>query len=506
MNITFDFNFLFNFLSDINRIFATQGVVGVFWYTFSHGAWIIYFWVLSSGFYSLWIMNKANKWYGSHKFVFLAIDIPKDTEQTPKAVEQLFATISGAHTPLNAREMYLDGMFQLHFSFEIVSIDGYIQFLIRTPEQWRDLIESAIYSQYPDAEITEVEDYTTEAPTNFPNETHNIWATEVVPDKHWVYPIKTYEAFEDQVSGEYKDSLAALLETMSKIHVGEQVWLQIQVKPTGFEWIKESMKEAYKIAGRKVPKKESALTGFLNSIYGFFFLSTGEPWFTTQQGEGSKSSSSKDDGMPSMMLHLTPGEKGSIEAVERKASKMGFECKIRLIYMSPLEDYKPARVVASVFGSIKQFNALDSNGFKPDAKTKTQIKYLFIKTRVNWRREKIMRAYKARSGASGANWFILNIEELATIWHFPSKFIKSPLLQKTDTKKSEAPYSLPIEQKGNEDVPVDDLRRQLLTPIARTNLQNKYYEENFPKKDTKAVKNKPAQKAEAPVNLPTGKL
>lgn len=495
----------FAIIQEMGEVFATQGPLGLLWFTFKNGAWVIYLFVLNSGFYSLWLMNKRGKWYDTHKFVFLAVDIPKDTEQTPKAVEQLFATVSGAHTPLNLREIYVEGVFQLHFSFEIISIDGYIQFLIRTPSQWRDLIESSIYSQYPDAEITEVEDYVQDAPEKFPNETHNIWGTEVVLDKHWVYPIKTYEHFEDQVSGEYKDSLASLLETMSKIQVGEQVWLQIQVKPTGFDWIKESEKEVYKIAGKKPPApKESIIMRAINTVTGFFFLSTGEPWFTTEQGEGGGSSSKQDDGMPSMMLHLTPGEKGAIEAIEKKASKMAFECKIRLIYISPLEQYKPARVVASVFGSIKQFNTMDLNSFKPDAMTKTQIKYLFIKQRVNRRRERLMKAYKARAGSAGANWFILNIEELATLWHFPSKFIASPLLQKTESKKADPPFSLPVYVEKENQVPVDELKRQLITPVGKkTNLSNDYYEKKFTKKDETKVAEPPKHEGAPPSNLPT---
>lgn len=498
----------YSIFREMGDIYVTQGFLGVFWFTFKNGAWLIYLWVLGAGFYSMWLMNKRGQWYDSHKFIFLAIDIPKNTEQTPKAVEQLFATVSGAHTPLNLREIYIEGAFQLHFSFEIVSIDGYIQFLVRTPEQWRDLIESAVYSQYPDAEITEVEDYVKDVPDNYPNDTHNIWGTEVVLDKHWVYPIKTYENFEDKVTGEYKDSLASLLETMSKIHVGEQVWLQIQVKPTGFDWIKASEKEAFRIAGKKGPApKEPIIMQMINGIFGFFVLSTGEAWFATEQGEGgARSSSREDNAMPSMLLHLTPGEKGAIEAIENKASKMAFECKIRLIYISPLEQYKPARVVASVFGSIKQFNTMDLNSFKPDAMTKTQIKYLFIKSRVNRRRERIMRAYKARAGSAGANWYILNIEELATLWHFPSKFVITPLLQKTESKKTDPPFSLPVfTENQKDDVPYDDLRRQLSTPVGnKTNLNNDYYEKKFPKNDdTQVPVEKNPDKGAPPTNLPT---
>ena len=39
----------------------------------------------------------------------------------------------------------------------------------------------------------------------------------------------------------------------------------------------------------------------------------------------------------------------------------------------------------------------------------------------------------------------MNIEELATLWHFPLPFVKTPLLQHTTAKRAEPPLNLPIE-------------------------------------------------------------
>ena len=40
--------------------------------------------------------------------------------------------------------------------------------------------------------------------------------------------------------------------------------------------------------------------------------------------------------------------------------------------------------------------------------------------------------------------FILNIEELASVWHFPVPQVKAPLVQKTEARKGEPPTSLPL--------------------------------------------------------------
>jgi len=63
-----------------------------------------------------------------------------------------------------------------------------------------------------------------------------------------------------------------------------------------------------------------------------------------------------------------------------------------------------------------------------------------------------MSAYKARSNWRGAGTgFILNIEELASIFHFPSIEIKAPKLKRLPAKRAGAPVMLPTEEM--EDIP-----------------------------------------------------
>lgn len=471
-------------------------------YVMTHGMGFVYLFLIILMAYDLWLNAQQNKWLSKKKFIFLAIDIPRNSEQTPKAVEQLFATLSGAQGTVSRKEKY-EGQFQLSFSFEIISIDGYVQFLVRTPDYWRDLVESAIYAQYPDAEITEVNDYTTDIPVSFPNDDYNMWGTEVVLVAPDYLPIRTYTEFEDKVSGEFKDPMASVIETMSKIRNGEQVWWQLMIRPAaGNDWVKKANAAAMKLAGKKgsTPKKPWYESIFA-SIAGLFTLTNGESMFywTGADANSSKKENKKDD-LPSHMLHLTPGEKGTLEAIEHKASKIVFECKIRLIYLSPHDQYNPGRVVAPVFGSLKQFSTMDLNAFKPASKTKTKVEWFFVKQRLAQRREKLLRAFKSRSMVSGHSHFMLNIEELASLWHFPSMLISTPMLQKTESKKSEPPFALPIftEAKANANVS-DELRKQLSSSKSTDfDLANKYFEKKFAKNQA----NIEDKKAIPPANLP----
>jgi len=80
-------------------------------------------------------------------------------------------------------------------SFEIVGIDGEPHFFIRTPETARSLVESALYSQYPEIEIIEVSDYAKSIPQNIPNKDWEMWGCDFMPIKPDVYPLKTYPDF-----------------------------------------------------------------------------------------------------------------------------------------------------------------------------------------------------------------------------------------------------------------------------------------------------------------------
>ena len=38
----------------------------------------------------------------------------------------------------------------------------------------------------------------------------------------------------------------------------------------------------------------------------------------------------------------------------------------------------------------------------------------------------------------------MNIEELATLYHFPTPSVKAPLLKRTEAKRAEPPFGIPI--------------------------------------------------------------
>jgi hypothetical protein len=153
----------------------------------------------------------------------------------------------------------------------------------------------------------------------------------------------------------------------------------------------------------------------------------------------------KKDGTPEI-LKLSPGEKLVLEAVERKASKIGFNCKVRLVYVAKKESMKKSKFVQPFIGAIKQINTFNMQALKPSSKVGVNgTLWWFKDRRNNERKSKMIRAYRSRSGHTGLNKFFLSSEELATLWHFPILIqVKAPGLRRIEAKKSEAPANIPF--------------------------------------------------------------
>lgn len=399
------------------------------------------------GAFQVWLFYIRTRWAKENgKFVLLAIDIPRGNEQTPKAVENLLNYLAGGHGTMNLIEIYWIGVMQFCFSLEIVSLEGYTQFLIHTPAKFRNLVESAIYSQHPDAEITEVDDYAAKHRSlRFPDDEYDIWGTEFIQSTHKAYPIKTYKEFEHMIGPpgtQFKDPMASLMDLCSSLGKGEQLWYQIILRPIGFDWMDELDKEADRVLGEKVKSKKNIIATALDFLLGgISTISEAVLGMTTlTSGEAEKEADE-----PLKMLGLKPKPKRQIEAIHEKTSKMGFDFKVRMVYLAKKEVKQNAKVVNGFVGYMKQFAALDLNNLKPDLdRTGTSTAYFFRGKHLNYRKNRILQNYINRDVAAGRNPGLMNIEEIATIWHFPHEgVVKAPLIQKTAGKKAEAPMSLP---------------------------------------------------------------
>lgn len=418
--------------------------LAVTWWLFTHGGFIAVIITVLWGIFWMYMQYIQSRFLQRMKWVLLAVDVPRENEQTPKAVEHIFSQLHGLQKTPDWKETYLEGYVQMWISLELISIGGYIQYLIYCPVYHRDSVEASIYAQYPNAEISEVEDYVDRYKAEFPNSEYNMWGAELILINKEAYPIKTYPLWEHSLTQTFLDPMASLLEVMGRLQPAEQIWLQWVIRPTiNDSWRKRGLKLINKLIGAK-EKKSAGLLDSLSDAPGKIMAGTFETLTRTLAEPDQSSRKMQKDEPPSLMLHLPPNVRTVVEAVGMKISKIGFETKCRFLYFAPPDIFSKARV-AGIFGALKQYSSLDMNGFKPDKKMKTAGRvWFFVKQRTANVQRRLLWGYKYRSIWKGRKLFMLNIEELASLWHFPVITVKAPLVKKTEAKRGEPPTELPI--------------------------------------------------------------
>lgn len=391
-----------------------------------------------------WINYVQEKYVRSIEWKLLEIKIPKEIEKRPKTMEEFFSAIYSTYDVAidTIYDVYLDGVVDVWFSLEIVSIGGDIHFYIRTPVQSLSIIESQIYAQYPEAEIKEVDDYVTDVPDDIPSKDYELWGTDLKLNKEDAYPLRIYKEFEDQASGEFVDPTSNIVEGVSKLNEGEQIWIQILIRAVDDNWKKEAEELVLELIGRKSKKKKKS---------GFFSLLASEIadlgryvlfGFFTSQEQLEKGDQKDEKEQISMMLHLSQGEKDVVEAIENNAKKPGFETDIRWLYLAKRDVFDKGKGNSTVFSYFSQFGSQDLNSFSPNGNTKTSAYYFLTDYRKALRQRKILRRYKRREFDQKS--YVLNVEELATLFHFPTIEVKAPLVPRVEAKRGKPPMELPI--------------------------------------------------------------
>jgi hypothetical protein len=331
--------------------------------------------------------------------VLLVLEIPKANDKSELAAEQLFASLHGIlrdRTELR----YNKGM-QEHLSFEIASVNGQIRFYTWVPKSLQSFVEGQIYSQYPSVQIhTADEDYVN-------HERHHsvVYTSEIAPTASEFLPIKTFQSFE-------VDPLAGITGTLAKLEqTGEELWVQVLVRPIADDWHKASDKW---ISSIRTGNPFAFLTGegFNLKWIGQLFEAL---WKPPEHGTSSA-------GIP----ELSERDKTRISEAEKKATKLGYQVKIRLAYLGESQTNAKLRMQAIV-GTFKQFNSTNLNGFK-------MVKGSF--------RKEDLAQYRTRTFPDKG--FILNIEEVASVFHLPHTNVETPNIVWASNKTAEPPAKLPV--------------------------------------------------------------
>ena len=411
-----------------------------------------------------WLMRVNHRFMHGITWTTLELKFPKENTKSPKAMEQVFASLHGNYSfGLNFRKKWLVGELENWFSIEIVGRSTGIKFYVRTFSQYKNMVESAFFAQYPEIEIKEVPDYMDEFPHDLPNKEYDIFATDYYMKNSDIFPIKTYEFFESPAEEKELDPMATITEAVSNLKEGETILLQLLFRATGDPHYPHRQNEIQsfisKMTGR--PAEHASGSGFFNAIFVWTtnFLQAVNPLETK---ELKWSESHEEKSMFSYRI-LSPGENVIMKAVENKASKSLFEGILRFIYIDNRNDFTQQNV-AAIFGAVTQFSDRSTNSLGPVGGTftisdkinffKVSKKHILKKWRLERRKRKMFHAYRERHmpeheyhhfGELPFETSVFSTEELATIFHPPGTPITvTQRLEPVTAKRVGPPLSLPI--------------------------------------------------------------
>ncbi|HXK52518.1 ATP-binding protein [Candidatus Nomurabacteria bacterium] len=346
-------------------------------------------------------------------FKLLEIQVPKnedaskDSAISSLSAEHLFAALHGI--------LKEESNIQEHVSLEIKGDKEGIKFYVGAPASILKYIESQIYAQYPQAHISVYNGH------NYLGDRTGIFEVGSMSlEKDFIFPIRVFRDFEI-------DPLANIASTLSEIKEDDQIIIQTLFKPVPDGWQEKGYKYLAAVTGGNSVESDPFLKDISRSLFteilsilknipvimirGYADEPQGQ--FKVREGGG---------------VRLSAFQELEIKAVEHKLTHMGFAVQMR-VYIASATSGRIDDLKRSVGSAYKQFSMTGLNSMNLTLESNRRSALDDFRVRQ-------FDAYKS---------FILNSEELATIFHLPSASSDLPSISWVYSRKSEPPSVLPTE-------------------------------------------------------------
>lgn len=316
--------------------------------------------------------------------------------------ETIFASIGG----LKAQRGFASWLLGRndHFSFEIVASANKIAFYAAAPRHLSRYLEQQVTAHYPEAVIEEVEDY------NVFGINSKISAACLQTRKHFALPLRTYQKIE-------VDPLNSLINIMSKLDKNESMAVQYVVRSAYGSWHRR-----VRSIVRRIQEKNSVREGIGAGGIAEVFASLGDIL-----SAGVKSDPKNPNN--TAVKRLSAVEEETLKSIEEKNLRAGLDVNLRIIVSGASKERADAYLenVVSVFTEYNNYSY--GNHFSRALK-KGQDRQI---------KDFIYRRFRED------NSFLLNTEELTSVFHLPLKHMETPNILWLTAKNAPAPADLPNE-------------------------------------------------------------
>lgn len=296
-----------------------------------------------------------------------------------------------------------------HFSFEIVANKKLISFYIVAPREMGRYLEQQVHAYFPEAVIEEVGDYNIFSPSG------SVAVTYLKTKRHYLFPLKTYNKMET-------DPMNSLINAMSQLDNNEGMAIQYLVRSAKPGWhhvVKNFVSDAHKYGSVESALKNKGLFKFI------IFL--GDLIKTAKPKEG------KFENQPK----LTPMEEEVLKTIEEKNAKAGLDVNLRIV-VSAKDEPVAKHLLNNMIGAFGEYNSYEYGN-------KLQNKANKVSGFFPWRGHgKIINDFIFRRFDRKTS-FLLNTEEMNSLYHFPLKNTETPNIVWLTAKYAAAPTDIPDE-------------------------------------------------------------
>ncbi len=321
----------------------------------------------------------------------------RDFKEQISLMEQLLSNLKSLY-----RGNFLGWLLgQEYISFEYTAHANEIYFYIVVPRKSKLLVEKQIIGFYPDCLIEETSEI------NIFENRKSVLGEAMILKKGDEFPIRTYQKLES-------DSMNAILSALGRLSENTSATIQILLKPEDDNWqnrIKKMIRKEEKNPGKRRYISFNPLVwmrGFLE-----IFFQDPEEKNKKDEPEIDEKDPIDDEGL-----------------MKEKVKKTGFLVMVRVIVTAD-DDAIANAELRNIISSFSQFASPAYNRFRPmrHKSLSVLIQYFILRQFTWWQKN-----------------FLLNIEEIATLFHFPhSKYNKQPEIKWQHFRVVKAPTNIPHE-------------------------------------------------------------
>lgn len=366
--------------------------------------------VLVLALFPVWLVFIRSRYVHRVRYSTLEL-IPGDaTPRTAKPMELIFYSLY-YRTEISRSQALIKGFVRVPWSFEVYATAGTVRFFIHVPAVHRTAIEGRVRTEYRDIDITEADDYSRlHAIRPF---THRTVVREYALEKPDPYPLRTYLSHEH--GKERRDVFEELLEELATVGDGEALWLSLMVRPHQRDWPDG-------IWGMRETPRDSLHDDAHTEIQ-------------------------KIIGPTGDIRHLPPAQLELVRSIEEALKKPSFDCGLRVAYVARVSNFNEVRA-QSLDALFTRFGDPSRNGFRaydPLDRVPWPLSDIFSVV-PPLKSEYLIHLYRRRAFFAPPYYgtpFVLNTEELATVYHMP-KVGRAGALGRSRGMHLQPPDNLPI--------------------------------------------------------------